>query len=978
MDPREISFDLVDDPDFENCLNLSHPRSSLPLPPPPSQLSDDHRRRIYRQSLHLQPAHSQLLLSDQQNATPPSPLTVDAPAARPLSQNSDMSIFALFTKPKVEKARGYAEQGLVVPPPLATEGLHAVEPEPVVHVHPYDASSRSASAMSSRKVGSGSTAKVNARDASTTHSMSLDPPPLFQAYAQSRKHAVLEVTMSTAETVLQKSKGRKVSGSQPMSSHPSPRNSMEAAPSLDLKRPAKTTLRHVATTSFAHVDIPRKFVILIASGYLLQYAENGPSDRLPEKVLQLGTDSAAFACDLLPGKHYVLQVSSTVSQQPAARSGSLFAKLGFRNPANKRVAMNLLLVMPSAEDMDSWMMAIRQEIGSLGGCSPRSDTAMQMRSRSAMDGDSGPEQTPRRKPTLVSEASVEGLTDLPLPTEIREEDEGSETATIDGIEQAAAQLAIHVDSSSTRPHQEADVQSLTSSVAASVDQQRLNSLRSHDRLSRATVATTVATSRTNSLSGSPPLDPTLRDSSEATRDPSPLNFSYRTLSSYTKSRRRSAMPVPREPLPTLGLSAPTQAQHALDPPLESPVTGRHSPLPALPATQRSIGMTSRESNSSTAAETRAKHDSKMSGPPDLPEKSTRRESLLGDLPQSFPWMSERPLDERTSAVESSVQPSDPSVGNAPKRSRTPQPSRQPRKLSTPPLTFPLKINPSSPAHGRLPSPCKAGSMFNRLESAGEERAVHTLTAKVDASRSPSVSPVRRTPESPKPDVPSRHPAHTPASRLSLFPPRLPPSPVPTLPASRSPTSSATFQPSQAQAQANGPTLKRPPSIQIRADHAPFLKSIRRPTATPPPPATQARSFTSPIRRLKPSRSSPYLGTAGPPDPHAQSTSALPLAAPPLPEEAADMAMPLPERSVSPLPSRSASRASGRRPRARTSLPQLDLGIPIVGLGPPAPPPSVPLPLPPAASRSVSPMLSGSRTPASRSVSPMPSGLGIEV
>ncbi|EON63650.1 hypothetical protein W97_02878 [Coniosporium apollinis CBS 100218] len=43
------------------------------------------------------------------------------------------------------------------------------------------------------------------------------------------------------------------------------------------------------------VDLPTKLYILVTSGCLLQYAGEGPSDRLPEKILQLGKDSAAFA-----------------------------------------------------------------------------------------------------------------------------------------------------------------------------------------------------------------------------------------------------------------------------------------------------------------------------------------------------------------------------------------------------------------------------------------------------------------------------------------------------------------------------------------------------------------------------------------------------------------------------------------------------------------------------------------------------------
>jgi hypothetical protein len=67
-----------------------------------------------------------------------------------------------------------------------------------------------------------------------------------------------------------------------------------------------------------------------------------------------------------------------------------------------------------------------------------------------------------------------------------------------------------------------------------------------------------------------------------------------------------------------------------------------------------------------------------------------------------------------------------------------------------------------------------------------------------------------------------------------------------------------------------------------------------------------RSFTPPIRSLKPSRSSGII---------------------------------------------SHNHNNTKATNSRTSLPALDLGIPVVGLGPPAPPPSAPLPnLPPAGER----------------------------
>lgn len=233
--------------------------------------------------------------------------------------------------------------------------------------------------------------------------------------------------------------------------------------------------------------------------------------------------------------------------------------------------------------------------------------------------------------------------------------------------------------------------------------------------------------------------------------------------------------------------------------------------------------------------------------------------------------------------------------------------------------------------------------------------------------------------SPIPELPAKNPARTSSGRLSLFPSHTPSPPLAAPPIADAPrrSPSATALSSYAQTQANGRTLKRPTSMQVRSDHAPFLRSVRNSTVGPAPAAANARSFTAPIRSLKPSRSStilPVRPQPSPTDPFTTSSAATFVGAsahtatlPPT-DEAADKPTPLlDQRTASPLLLRPPSRNSlGRRTmRARASLPELDLGIPVVGLGPPAPPPQAPLPAPPPASRPTSPM-------------PGAAGLGIRV
>lgn len=118
-----------------------------------------------------------------------------------------------------------------------------------------------------------------------------------------------------------------------------------------------------------------KIYVLVTSGVLLQYSSEGPYDRLPEKILHLTRDSAAFASDAIPGRHWVLQVSSTTDADGVAStdSKSLFAKFTHRASDKKQVS-NFLLVLESAEDMDSWLAILRQTIEALGGKKKLSET----------------------------------------------------------------------------------------------------------------------------------------------------------------------------------------------------------------------------------------------------------------------------------------------------------------------------------------------------------------------------------------------------------------------------------------------------------------------------------------------------------------------------------------------------------------------------------------------------------------------------
>jgi len=68
---------------------------------------------------------------------------------------------------------------------------------------------------------------------------------------------------------------------------------------------SKRHRRHLSG-SISKADWTEKIYVLVTSGYLMQYAAEGPFDRIPEKMLQLSKDSVVFASDAIPGELFVL------------------------------------------------------------------------------------------------------------------------------------------------------------------------------------------------------------------------------------------------------------------------------------------------------------------------------------------------------------------------------------------------------------------------------------------------------------------------------------------------------------------------------------------------------------------------------------------------------------------------------------------------------------------------------------------------
>ena len=195
-----------------------------------------------------------------------------------------------------------------------------------------------------------------------------DPPPLFQAYSQAIRHATLRAPTLSAEAILRLNAERSSSSNQRVELYTPEVNAMKFGKEKKLKRP--TTL-----DMLSRGDWTDKTFVLVTSGYLLQYAGQGPFDRLPERIMPLSKDSAAFASDAIPGKPYVLQVSQVSDEDgiwDREASRSMFKGLGLRGQI-KRSSSSFLLVFESPEDLSAWMVVVRKEIQILGGKDYRPD-----------------------------------------------------------------------------------------------------------------------------------------------------------------------------------------------------------------------------------------------------------------------------------------------------------------------------------------------------------------------------------------------------------------------------------------------------------------------------------------------------------------------------------------------------------------------------------------------------------------------------
>ena len=203
------------------------------------------------------------------------------------------------------------------------------------------------------------------------------PPELFKAYPQATKHARLRAPTAQVKAILQLHEEKKIAClEQDLEQSVALENAKNEG--VKKKREKDRGSKRSTLEITSNDGWVEKVYVLATSGYLLEYAGDGAFDRLPEKLMPLGKESAAFASDAIAGEHWVLQVSRIVNDDgiiPSEGPKSIFRKLGFGNDLRGSTSA-FLLMFDSPEDMNSWLVAIRKEIEGLGGRKYRPDVGM--------------------------------------------------------------------------------------------------------------------------------------------------------------------------------------------------------------------------------------------------------------------------------------------------------------------------------------------------------------------------------------------------------------------------------------------------------------------------------------------------------------------------------------------------------------------------------------------------------------------------
>ena len=347
-----------------------------------------------------------------------------------------------------------------------------------------------------------------------------DPPPLFQAYPQAIKHSSLSTPPISADAILRyhgSGKAPAMGSSQAMPTDGTDATDCDHLESGKRGRVVKKRQRsHETVLSGQWVQ---KIYVLVTSGYILQYAGEGSFDRLPEKILALCKDSAAFASDAIPGKPWVLRVCQETSGEDGVYVSQgprpVFRRFAFRNEIRRSVS-NFLLVIDNPEEMGEWLVAVRKEIEALGGKKYRPDVAIR--------------RTSSERRRLLRERPSRRFFVKRDPNQFadRSWDQAASPPDTAGPEPASEEPGRRVSVASRKSIDSPSVCNTT----VSTEQCNLDRLRETPRMSYASNAKTMSTSPATSPSHSPVHD-TPRSEGKMSRGARP------EYSIAPKSQRRS-------------------------------------------------------------------------------------------------------------------------------------------------------------------------------------------------------------------------------------------------------------------------------------------------------------------------------------------------------------------------------------------------------------------------------------------------------
>lgn len=343
-----------------------------PQPQPQQQQQQLQRRPVLQKSRPQRPRPPEPIANQQYNV----PLQSEPPK-KVSSKSSLRSLFARskalreerktdVSLPTVGERRGSTTPSTTVPdtprsvaPTLASEST--------IHASPQVATP--AGSTFSLEKSSKPTTKTKPEIKSKA-TPSWAPPPLFQAYPQALKHARLAVPNISTETLLrlQATRSEQASDGFHQGEKQDGDNDAVKKNKKDVKdkRPAKRG----ESNALDQIILLKKIFVLVTSGYLLQYSGEGNYARLPEKVMRLGAESAAFASDAIPGRHYVVNITQKSTPEgtvPPTPGRKFLSRFGLQTAESRRAVRTLLVVMPNAHEMNSWLITLRKTIETLGG-----------------------------------------------------------------------------------------------------------------------------------------------------------------------------------------------------------------------------------------------------------------------------------------------------------------------------------------------------------------------------------------------------------------------------------------------------------------------------------------------------------------------------------------------------------------------------------------------------------------------------------